>query len=90
MSDQNEEDEDNLNESRSRSLPTDSARRETPIRPTAFVGILEDTLALNKALAVAYNFQSLRLPGPIPGPAGSEKASASNNNASNPIARLFG
>ncbi|KAE8186569.1 hypothetical protein CF328_g7193, partial [Tilletia controversa] len=90
MSDQNEEDEDNLNESRSRSLPTDSARRETPIRPTTFVGIMEDTLALNKALAVAYNFQSLRLPGPIPGPAGSEKASASNNNASNPIARLFG
>ncbi|CAD6903806.1 unnamed protein product [Tilletia laevis] len=67
MSDQNEEGEDNLNESRSRSLPTDSARRETPIRPTTFVGIVEDTLALNKALA-----------------------SASNNNASNPIARLFG
>ncbi|KAE8229291.1 hypothetical protein CF326_g5743 [Tilletia indica] len=90
MSDQSEVDEDNLNESHSRSLPTDSARRETPIRPTTFVGIMEDTLALNKALAVAYNFQNLRLPGPIPGPTGSEKASMANNKSSNPFSRLFG
>ncbi|PWN40963.1 hypothetical protein IE81DRAFT_325052 [Ceraceosorus guamensis] len=47
-----------------RSLPTDIARRETPILPTTFVGIMEDTLALNKALAVAYGFESLSLSAP--------------------------
>lgn len=46
------------------SLPTDIARRETPILPTTYVGIMEDTLALNKALAVAYGFESLSLSGP--------------------------
>ncbi|KAK0535124.1 hypothetical protein OC834_001622 [Tilletia horrida] len=85
MSDQNEVDEDNLNDAQNRSLPTDSARRETPIRATTFVGIMEDTLALNKALAVAYNFQSLRPPGPVPGPNGS----ASETKSSNPVGRFF-
>lgn len=47
-----------------RALPTDTARKETPIRPETFVGILEDALALNKALAVAYGFESMCLPGP--------------------------
>ncbi|WFC94643.1 hypothetical protein MBRA1_001277 [Malassezia brasiliensis] len=47
-----------------RALPTDTARKETPIRPETFVGILEDALALNKALAVAYGFDSMCLPGP--------------------------
>jgi len=80
MSDQNEVDEENLSDAPDRALPTDSARRETPIRPTTFVGIMEDTLALNKALAIAYNFQNMRLPGPVPGPAGSEKAATVGAN----------
>ncbi|WFD43425.1 hypothetical protein MPSI1_002087 [Malassezia psittaci] len=47
-----------------RALPTDTARKETPIRSETFVGILEDALALNKALAVAYGFEAMCLPGP--------------------------
>ncbi|EPQ28496.1 uncharacterized protein PFL1_03799 [Pseudozyma flocculosa PF-1] len=46
------------------SLPTDGVRRETPIRPTTYVGIMEDALALNKALAIAYGFDTMQLPGP--------------------------
>lgn len=45
-------------------LPTDNARKETPILPATFVGIMEDSLALQKALAVAYGFQSMSLSGP--------------------------
>ncbi|KDN40435.1 hypothetical protein K437DRAFT_227347 [Tilletiaria anomala UBC 951] len=45
-------------------LPTDSARRETPIRPTTYVGIMEDTLSLSKGLAIAYNFANLSIPDP--------------------------
>lgn len=45
-------------------LPTDIARRETPILPATFVGIMEDTLALQKALAVAYGFENTSLSGP--------------------------
>ncbi|UZJ56363.1 hypothetical protein CBS101457_005683 [Exobasidium rhododendri] len=47
-----------------KTLPTDSARRETPILPGTFVGIMEDSLALQKALAVAYGFDSMSLSGP--------------------------
>ena len=47
-----------------RGLPTDSARVETPIRAQNYVGILEDALALNKAIAVAYGFDGMCLPGP--------------------------
>ncbi|WFD29062.1 hypothetical protein MSPP1_000067 [Malassezia sp. CBS 17886] len=47
-----------------RSLPTDASRAETPIKCQTYVGILEDALALNKALAVAYGFDALSLPGP--------------------------
>ncbi len=43
-------------------LPTDSTRREAPIQPQAYVGIMEDALALNKGLAIAYNFESLQIP----------------------------
>lgn len=46
------------------SLPTDSARRESPIRSQTYVGILEDTLALNRALAIAFGFDAMSLPGP--------------------------
>ena len=46
------------------SLPTDTARKETPIKATAYVGIMEESLALNKALAIAYNFDSMKLLGP--------------------------
>ena len=35
-----------------------------PIDGTKYVGILEDALALNKALAVAYGFDAMDLPGP--------------------------
>lgn len=35
-----------------------------PIDCTKYVGILEDALALNKALAVAYGFDAMDLPGP--------------------------
>lgn len=35
-----------------------------PIDGAKFVGILEDALALNKALAVAYGFDAMDLPGP--------------------------
>lgn len=47
-----------------RTLPTDIARKETPILPSTFVGIMEDTLALQKALAVAYGFENMSLSGP--------------------------
>lgn len=47
-----------------RALPTDTSRKETPINCETYVGILEDALALNKALAVAYGFDAMRLPGP--------------------------
>ena len=43
-------------------LPTDTARRETPIKPQTYVGIMEDVLALNKGLAIAYNFELLQQP----------------------------
>ncbi|PKI83832.1 hypothetical protein MVES1_002361 [Malassezia vespertilionis] len=45
-------------------LPTDASRLETPIACQTYVGILEDALALNKALAMAYGFDALHLPGP--------------------------
>lgn len=45
-------------------LPTDSARLETPINAQSYVGILEDALMLNKAIAVAYGFDGMCLPGP--------------------------
>ena len=35
-----------------------------PIDCTKYVGILEDALALNKALAIAYGFDAMDLPGP--------------------------
>ncbi|KAJ1580181.1 hypothetical protein NDA11_000201 [Ustilago hordei] len=47
------------------SLPTDVARKETPIKPTTYVGIMEDSLALNKALAIAYGFDLMQPPGPV-------------------------
>ncbi|PWN38227.1 uncharacterized protein FA14DRAFT_143118 [Meira miltonrushii] len=47
-----------------RTLPTDVGRKETPIQPSTFVGILEDALALQKALAVAYGFENMSLGGP--------------------------
>lgn len=46
------------------SLPTDIARKETPIKPTTYVGIMEDSLALNKALAIAYGFDLMQAPAP--------------------------
>ncbi|SNX87031.1 related to Na-K-Cl cotransporter [Melanopsichium pennsylvanicum] len=46
------------------SLPTDVARKETPIKPTTYVGIMEDSLALNKALAIAYGFDLMQPPHP--------------------------
>ncbi|PWY98075.1 hypothetical protein BCV70DRAFT_40502 [Testicularia cyperi] len=46
------------------SLPTDVARKETPIKPTTYVGIMEDSLALNKALAIAYGFDLMQMPNP--------------------------
>ena len=46
------------------SLPTDVARKETPIKPTTYVGIMEDSLALNKALAIAYGFDLMQPPTP--------------------------
>ncbi|WFD35463.1 hypothetical protein MCUN1_002317 [Malassezia cuniculi] len=45
-------------------LPTDSSRLETPIRAQNYVGILEDALSLNKAIAIAYGFDGMCLPGP--------------------------
>ncbi|PWN29070.1 hypothetical protein BDZ90DRAFT_231069 [Jaminaea rosea] len=45
-------------------LPTDATRRESPIMGDSYVGIIEDALALNKAVAVAYGFDMMRLPGP--------------------------
>lgn len=45
-------------------LPTDNARKETPILPGTFVGIMEDVLALQKALAIAYGFQGMSLTSP--------------------------
>lgn len=42
----------------------DAAPAAAPIKCTAFVGILEDALALNKALAVGYGFSAMDLPGP--------------------------
>ncbi|KAA1079289.1 hypothetical protein PGT21_006693 [Puccinia graminis f. sp. tritici] len=50
------------------SLPTDSQRSETPIKPTDFVGIIEDTLSLNKSIGLTYNFQGMRLPESISRP----------------------
>ncbi|PLW51216.1 hypothetical protein PCASD_01037 [Puccinia coronata f. sp. avenae] len=50
------------------SLPTDSQRIETPVRLTDFVGILEDTLSLNKSIGLTYGFQGLRLPESISRP----------------------
>lgn len=47
-----------------RVLPTDVGRSETPILPSTYVGILEDALALQKALAVAYGFEHMSLDGP--------------------------
>lgn len=44
------------------SLPTDVARKETPIQPTTYVGIMEDALALNKAFAIAYGFDLMQPP----------------------------
>ncbi|KAL1918127.1 uncharacterized protein VTP21DRAFT_3393 [Calcarisporiella thermophila] len=46
------------------SLPTDGDRVETPISITNWCGIIEDVLLLNKAVAVAYNFQALEMPVP--------------------------
>lgn len=46
------------------SLPTDATRKESPITSQSYVGIIEDALALNKAVAVAYGFDMLQLPGP--------------------------
>ncbi|CAO1631510.1 unnamed protein product [Parajaminaea phylloscopi] len=45
-------------------LPTDATRKEAPITAQAYVGIIEDALALNKAVAIAYGFDMLQLPGP--------------------------
>uniref|UniRef100_V5GSD4 Na-K-Cl cotransporter n=2 Tax=Kalmanozyma brasiliensis (strain GHG001) TaxID=1365824 RepID=V5GSD4_KALBG len=47
------------------SLPTDVARKESPIKPTTYVGIMEDSLALNKALAIAYGFDLMQPPTPV-------------------------
>ncbi|KAG0231094.1 hypothetical protein BGW42_000511 [Actinomortierella wolfii] len=43
-------------------LPTDSIRAEKPITITDYVSIIEDVLALNKAVAIAYGFDRLELP----------------------------
>ncbi|WFD24344.1 hypothetical protein MEQU1_003043 [Malassezia equina] len=43
-------------------LSDDAAPGSAPIRTSTYVGILEDALALNKALAVAYNFSRMTLP----------------------------
>ncbi|SJX64671.1 related to Na-K-Cl cotransporter [Sporisorium reilianum f. sp. reilianum] len=61
------------------SLPTDVARKETPIKPTTYVGIMEDSLALNKALAIAYGFDLMQPPIPVtttslPGPKNASQA----------------
>ncbi|KAL4399249.1 potassium:chloride symporter [Malassezia pachydermatis] len=45
-------------------LSTEAAPVASPIRCATYVGILEDALALNKALAVAYGFDAMDLPGP--------------------------
>lgn len=45
-------------------LPTDATRKEAPITAQAYVGIIEDALSLNKAVAVAYGFDMMQLPGP--------------------------
>jgi potassium/chloride transporter 9 len=45
-------------------LPTDSSRSESPILPQTYVGIVEDSLALQKALAIAYGFESMSLSQP--------------------------
>lgn len=45
-------------------LPTDTTRREAPITAQAYIGIIEDALALNKAVAIAYGFDIMQLPGP--------------------------
>ncbi|KAI9615088.1 hypothetical protein H4Q26_011627 [Puccinia striiformis f. sp. tritici PST-130] len=49
------------------SLPTDSQRSETPIKPTDFVGIIEDTLSLNNPSVLTYGFQGLQLRDPLLG-----------------------
>ncbi|KAF9977577.1 hypothetical protein BGZ73_005560 [Actinomortierella ambigua] len=43
-------------------LPTDSIRAEKAITITDYVSIIEDVLALNKAVAIAYGFDKLELP----------------------------
>jgi solute carrier family 12 (potassium/chloride transporters), member 9 len=60
--------EDGIHETKSgaqlKHLPTDATRKESPITGEAYVGIIEDALALNKAVAVAYGFDVMQLPGP--------------------------
>lgn len=50
------------------SLPTDSQRSETPIKPIDFVGIIEDSLSLHKSVGLTYAFDKLRLPESISRP----------------------
>jgi len=47
-------------------LSDNAAPASAPIRTATYVGILEDALALNKALAVAYNFSRMTLPSQDP------------------------
>ncbi|KAH9821695.1 amino acid permease-domain-containing protein [Melampsora americana] len=54
------------------SLPTDSQRSETPIKPIDFVGIIEDSLSLNKSVGLTYGFEKLRLPSSISKPQSNE------------------
>ncbi|KAF9938259.1 hypothetical protein BGZ67_000345 [Mortierella alpina] len=44
------------------SLPIDNIRVETPIKITEYVSIIEDVLALNKAVAIGCGFDRLELP----------------------------
>ncbi|OZJ05653.1 hypothetical protein BZG36_01518 [Bifiguratus adelaidae] len=41
------------------SLPTDHCRSESTISPSDYVSIIEDTLSLNKAVAIAFGFEDL-------------------------------
>ncbi|WFD28348.1 hypothetical protein MNAN1_003357 [Malassezia nana] len=54
-------------------LSDDAAPASAPIRTSTYVGILEDALALNKALAVAYNFSRMTLPSQHPKPSVTEQ-----------------
>ncbi|EGG08145.1 uncharacterized protein MELLADRAFT_84909 [Melampsora larici-populina 98AG31] len=54
------------------SLPTDSQRSETPIKPIDFVGIIEDSLSLNKSVGLTYGFEALKLPTSISKPQSQE------------------